>query len=68
MYNGIFRDGNNVSVSANTVFLIQRLLVKDPKHRLLADQVCALDFIRKIWFIITFYFCLGIRRFSWNYK
>ncbi|XP_077287025.1 uncharacterized protein LOC143911838 isoform X2 [Arctopsyche grandis] len=32
-------DGNNVQVSPNTVFLIQRLLVKDPKHRLTADQV-----------------------------
>lgn len=32
-------DGNNVKVSASTVFLIQRLLVKDPKHRLLADEV-----------------------------
>ncbi|CAH2095146.1 unnamed protein product [Euphydryas editha] len=32
-------DGNSVQVSDNTVFLIQRLLVKDPKHRLLADQV-----------------------------
>ncbi|XP_022113943.2 serine/threonine-protein kinase 40 [Pieris rapae] len=32
-------DGNPVHVSDNTVFLIQRLLVKDPKHRLVADQV-----------------------------
>ncbi|XP_034835918.1 serine/threonine-protein kinase 40-like [Maniola hyperantus] len=32
-------DGNSVQVTDNTVFLIQRLLVKDPKHRLLADQV-----------------------------
>ncbi|CAH2054810.1 unnamed protein product, partial [Iphiclides podalirius] len=32
-------DGNSVQVSDNTVFLIQRLLVKDPKHRLLADDV-----------------------------
>ncbi|KAL0819278.1 hypothetical protein ABMA28_008518 [Loxostege sticticalis] len=32
-------DGNSVQVSDNTVFLIQRLLVKDPKHRLLADEV-----------------------------
>ncbi|XP_050674121.1 uncharacterized protein LOC126971759 isoform X2 [Leptidea sinapis] len=32
-------DGNPVNVSDNTVFLIQRLLVKDPKHRLVADQV-----------------------------
>ncbi|CAG9793594.1 unnamed protein product [Diatraea saccharalis] len=32
-------DGNTVQVSDNTVFLIQRLLVKDPKHRLLADEV-----------------------------
>ncbi|XP_075985027.1 serine/threonine-protein kinase 40-like [Anticarsia gemmatalis] len=32
-------DGNSVQVSDNTVFLIQRLLVKDPKHRLVADEV-----------------------------
>uniref|UniRef100_A0A2A4JKZ6 Serine/threonine-protein kinase 40 n=1 Tax=Heliothis virescens TaxID=7102 RepID=A0A2A4JKZ6_HELVI len=32
-------DGNSVQVSDNTVFLIQRLLVKDPKHRLMADEV-----------------------------
>ncbi|XP_052757961.1 serine/threonine-protein kinase 40-like [Galleria mellonella] len=32
-------DGNSVQASDNTVFLIQRLLVKDPKHRLLADEV-----------------------------
>ncbi|XP_061729620.1 serine/threonine-protein kinase 40-like [Cydia pomonella] len=32
-------DGNSVQVSDSTVFLIQRLLVKDPKHRLLADEV-----------------------------
>ncbi|XP_038207306.1 serine/threonine-protein kinase 40-like [Zerene cesonia] len=32
-------DGNPVHVSDNTVFLIQRLLVKDPKHRLVAVQV-----------------------------
>ncbi|OWR41539.1 Serine/threonine-protein kinase 40 [Danaus plexippus plexippus] len=32
-------DGNSVQVTDSTVFLIQRLLVKDPKHRLLADQV-----------------------------
>ncbi|XP_068619700.1 serine/threonine-protein kinase 40-like [Battus philenor] len=32
-------DGNSVQVSDNTIFLIQRLLVKDPKHRLLADDV-----------------------------
>ncbi|XP_060805885.1 serine/threonine-protein kinase 40 [Amyelois transitella] len=32
-------DGNSVQVSDNTVFLIQRLLVKDPKHRLLAGEV-----------------------------
>ncbi|XP_028157865.1 serine/threonine-protein kinase 40-like [Ostrinia furnacalis] len=32
-------DGNSVQVSDNTVFLIQRLLVKDPKHRLLAEEV-----------------------------
>lgn len=32
-------DGNTVQVSHNTVFLIQRLLVKDPKHRLPAEQV-----------------------------
>lgn len=38
-YYFIFRDGNSVQVSDNTVFLIQRLLVKDPKHRLVADEV-----------------------------
>lgn len=32
-------DGNSVQVSDNTVFLIQRLLVKDPKHGLVADEV-----------------------------
>ncbi|KAG7309058.1 hypothetical protein JYU34_004938 [Plutella xylostella] len=32
-------DGNTVQASDSTVFLIQRLLVKDPKHRLLADEV-----------------------------
>ncbi|GBP34004.1 hypothetical protein EVAR_24918_1 [Eumeta japonica] len=32
-------DGNPVQVSDNTIFLIQRLLVKDPKHRLLTDEV-----------------------------
>ncbi|KAF9813857.1 hypothetical protein SFRURICE_008012 [Spodoptera frugiperda] len=32
-------DGNTVQVSDNTIFLIQRLLVKDPKHRLIADEV-----------------------------
>ncbi|XP_053615974.1 serine/threonine-protein kinase 40-like isoform X2 [Plodia interpunctella] len=32
-------DGNLVQVSDSTVFLIQRLLVKDPKHRLLAEEV-----------------------------
>lgn len=32
-------NGNSVQVSHNTVFLIQRLLVKDPKHRMVADEV-----------------------------
>ncbi|XP_059046872.1 serine/threonine-protein kinase 40-like [Achroia grisella] len=32
-------DGNSVQASDNTIFLIQRLLVKDPKHRLLAEEV-----------------------------